>query len=829
MNYLTNPFSGKPKTLESSLLLPLVNVVILPGITLPVMVVRSHSVGVVEATALTSHKQLVIAGVRPQSRKRLEKDQKAEIENLEEIYHVATLASIQRVIRLPMGAGVQVIVRGLERVYIDKIRITDSICEVNYHRLPKLKQEDTAEVEGKSVAKIEALAGAIKSQWREIASSDSSFPEEVLAFLQENDNPALLAYQSSMLLPHDLEKIQALLEEENLEQLLRNVLADLSQEVEVQRLQGKILGETKKEIDLQQRKFFLREQLKKIQQELGEGRSETQEIEELRTRIATVNLPTAANKQAKRELARLERIGNASAEGGVIRTYLDWLLEMPWNQTVRDNLELKNAREVLDADHHGLIKVKDRIIEHLATFKLKQTVGVEKKDDGELKVVNSPASQNIAFGTVLCFVGPPGVGKTSLGRSVARALGRPFERISLGGLRDEAELRGHRRTYVGAMPGRIVQALHRSGVKNPVIMLDELDKVGMDYRGDPASVLLEILDPQQNYCFRDLYLDLDFDLSQVFFIGTANDLSKVAAPLLDRLEIIELSGYSEEEKLAIAQKYLLPRQIEKAGLPENAVQVPPQTLSLVIENYTREAGVRRLEQNLGTLCRKVAVYHASGDTKPVVIDPEELEDLLGPKIFLGEQMRKSPQPGVACGLAWTLAGGEVLFVEAVKLSQGKDLVLTGYLGEVMEESARIAYSYVWSNAALLGIDTTVFQNNGLHIHVPAGAVPKDGPSAGVTIVTAIASLLMNSAVRTDTAMTGEINLSGEVLPIGGVREKVLAARRAGIKRIILPQQNAKDLVDVPDDVRKNLEFIFCDRIDRVLENALLQPIEINAG
>lgn len=823
MNYLTNPFSGKPKTLESSLLLPLINVVILPGITLPVMVMRSHSVGVVEATALTSHKQLVIAAVRPRSRERLEKDDKAEIESLEEIYPVATLAVVQRVMRLPMK-GIQVLVKGLERVYIDTIRVTDRICEVNYHRLPKVNQEDTSELEKKSAAKIEALIGAIKSQWREIANSDSSFPEEVLGFLQENDDPALLAYQTSMLLPHDIEKLQKLLEQENLEQLLRDILADLSQEVELQRLQGQILGETKKEIDLQQRKFFLREQLKKIQEELGEGRSQTQEVEDLRTRIAAAKLPASADKQAKRELARLERIGSGSAEGGVIRTYLDWLLEMPWNHTVRDNLELKNAREVLDADHHGLIKVKDRIIEHLATFKLKQAVRLERGNDEESEVPNPHSLTNIAVGTVLCFVGAPGVGKTSLGHSVARALGRPFERISLGGLRDEAELRGHRRTYVGAMPGRIVQALHRSGVKNPVIMLDELDKVGMDYRGDPASVLLEILDPQQNYCFRDLYLDLDFDLSQVFFIGTANDLSKVAAPLLDRLEIIELSGYSQEEKLAIAQKYLLPRQIEKAGLPDDAVQITLETLSLVIENYTREAGVRRLEQHLGTLCRKVAVRYASGDTQPVVIHPEQLEELLGPKIFLGEQMRKSPKPGVTCGLAWTLAGGEVLFVEAVTLSQGKDLVLTGYLGEVMEESARIAYSYVWSNAAFLGIDTNVFQANGLHIHVPAGAVPKDGPSAGVTIVTAIASLLMNCAVRTDTAMTGEINLSGEVLPIGGVREKVLAARRAGIKRIILPQQNAKDLIDVPQEVSKHLEFIFCDRVARVLENALLQPI-----
>ncbi|NEO93779.1 MAG: AAA family ATPase, partial [Moorea sp. SIO3G5] len=385
-----------------------------------------------------------------------------------------------------------------------------------------------------------------------------------------------------------------------------------------------------------------------------------------------------------------------------------------------------------------------------------------------------------------------------------------------------------RRTYIGAMPGRIIQALYRAGVKNPVIMLDELDKVGMDYRGDPASVLLEILDPQQNHSFRDLYLDLDFDLSQIIFIGTANDLSRVPPPLIDRLEIIELSGYSEQEKIAIAQKYLLPRQIEKAGLPANAVELPTETLRQVIENYTREAGVRKLEQQLGTLCRKVAVQYANGKTEPMAIDPEQLEASLGPRRFLLEQIRKTTQPGVATGLAWTLQGGEVLFVEAVFLPQGKDLMLTGQLGEVMQESAQIARSYVWSHAASVGIDLSAFKDNGLHLHVPAGAIPKDGPSAGVTMVTAIASLLMNQSVRTDTAMTGEINLSGEVLPIGGVREKVLAAHRTGIKRVLLPQQNQKDLVDVPDDVRNQIEFILCDRIEQVLENALLQQQEVKS-
>ena len=491
---------------------------------------------------------------------------------------------------------------------------------------------------------------------------------------------------------------------------------------------------------------------------------------------------------------------------------------MPWHQQVEDNLDLDNARTILDEDHYGLEKIKERIIEHLATFKLKKLAQEQSASPSD---TDSKIPHSYTVGTVICFAGPPGVGKTSLGQSIARTLGRPFERISLGGLRDEAELRGHRRTYIGAMPGRIVQALHRAGVKNPVIMLDELDKVGMDYRGDPASVLLEILDPQQNHSFRDLYLDLDFDLSQVLFIGTANDLSHVPTPLLDRLEIIELSGYSPQEKTNIARKYLLPRQISKAGLPDNAVQLPESTFSKIIEYYTHEAGVRKLEQQIGTLCRKVAVRYAKGETNPQLIHPEQLEEILGARQFLKEEMRPASKPGVATGLAWTLQGGEILFIEAVLLPQGKDLTLTGQLGDVMRESAEIARSYVWSRAESLGIDSRVFKNNGLHIHVPAGAIPKDGPSAGVTMVTAIASLLMDNPVRNDTAMTGEINLSGEVLPIGGVREKVLAAHRVGIKRVLLPQQNQKDLVDIPSDIRPQIEFIFCDCIEQVLTHGLV--------
>ncbi len=826
MNDSTNLSSGEIETLETGLLLPLLNIVILPGITVPIVAGRPTSIAVAEAVIQTAEKQLILATLRPEAAQRLEADPNAEVERLEELYPVATLAVVKRMTQIPQGP-IQLVIEGQERVrieHLEQMPLTDSVdavYEVKFRRLSKLTRE-AAIAAGTTNATLEALAGAIRSLWREVAEMNPNFPPEVLPAL--SDDPAELAYQTCLLLQQNATQMQAVLEEENLEQLLRQGLAELNQEVEVQHLRSEILGETKRELDQQQREMILRQQLQKIREELGEVEPESKEMEDLWTRLDTTPLPEIAQKQAKRELSRLERVGSNSAEGGVIRTYLDWLLEMPWEKSVEDNLDLQNAREVLDMDHYGLSKVKDRIIEHLATFKLKQIAYAEHQR--EVATVETAEKQvehsdRYTIGTVLCFAGPPGVGKTSLGRSIARALGRPFERVSLGGLHDEAELRGHRRTYIGAMPGRIIQALHRAGVNNPVIMLDELDKVGMDYRGDPASVLLEILDPQQNFCFRDLYLDLDFDLSQIIFIGTANDLSEVPPPLLDRLEIIELSGYSEQEKVAIAQRYLLSRQLEKAGLPEDAVQLPPETLRQIIESYTREAGVRRLEQHLGALCRKVAVRYARDEISPVLIHPEQLEEFLGPRAFLRDEMRKAPKTGVATGLAWTHTGGEVLFVEAILLPRGRDLTLTGQLGEVMEESAQIAYSYLWANAASLGIEASVFRGNGFHIHIPAGAIPKDGPSAGVTMLTTLASLLMNKPVRTDTAMTGEINLSGDVLPIGGVREKVLAAHRAGIKRVLLPQQNAKDLVDVPEDVRQQMEFIFCERIDQVLENALL--------
>ncbi len=833
MTYAAPLFFNWQNKLETNLLLPLRNVVLLPGITIPVVAGKPRSVAVVESTMLTEKKQLIVAAIRPPAEQKIEasasrenapdldeiiSSQFSEIESLSEIYPVATLAVIHKMSRLP-GGPIQLIIEGLERVKIHDLVQTSPTYIVKFKKLPLLTKKAALD-QGGDEQTLEALAQAIKSLWTEAAAINPHFPEELLGVLLSSKEPAQLAYQTSVLLQQGVATTQAILEEESLEKLLRQILADLQKEIEVQKLQGEILGETKKELDQQQKEFFLRQQLKKIQEELGETDPDKQELAELRSRLAEAELPEVVEKQVKRELSRLERVTSASAEGGVIRTYLDWLLEMPWQKQVEDNLDLDNARTILDEDHYGLEKVKERIIEHLATFKLKKLAQQQLTTSAASNIPHS-----YIVGTVICFAGPPGVGKTSLGQSIARTLGRPFERISLGGLRDEAELRGHRRTYIGAMPGRIIQALHRAEVRNPVIMLDELDKVGMDYRGDPASVLLEILDPQQNHSFRDLYLDLDFDLSHVLFIGTANDLSHVPPPLLDRLEIIELSGYSQQEKLKIAQKYLLPRQINKAGLPDNALQIPESTLNLIIEYYTHEAGVRKLEQQLGTLCRKVAVDYAQGETNPQFIHPERLETLLGAKQFLKEEIRSHSKPGVATGLAWTLQGGEILFIEAVLLPQGENLTLTGQLGEVMQESAEIARSYVWSQAKSLGIDLSVFKNNGFHIHVPAGAIPKDGPSAGVTMITAIASLLMQEPVRNDTAMTGEINLSGEVLPIGGVREKVLAAHRVGIKRVLLPQQNQKDLVDVPADVRQQIEFVFCDRIEQVLANALVNSWE----
>ena len=598
----------------------------------------------------------------------------------------------------------------------------------------------------------------------------------------------------------ELPKEQSLLEIRSRGEALRLIHGHLSNELQVLELRNKINTEAQTEMSKQQREYFLRQQLRAIQQELGERDPQQAETDLLRERLQKVHLPEDVRKEAERELSRLERLPPGAPDHQVIRTYLDYVVELPWNQFSEDNLDIKRAREILDADHFDLKEVKERILEQLGVLKLNPD----------------------AKAPILCFFGPPGVGKTSLGQSIARALGRKFERLSLGGMHDEAELRGHRRTYIGAMPGRIVQAIRRAGSQNPVLMLDEVDKLGRDFRGDPASALLEILDPEQNKAFRDNYLDLPFDLSKVFFITTANTLDTIPRPLLDRMEILRLTGYSEEEKVQIAKRYLIPRQLKQAGVKPEEVTFEDEAVRRIISRYTREAGVRQLERTVGRVVRKIALRYAENSRENTTVHATDLPDLLGPEIFSHDELRKEQPPGVATGLAWTETGGEVLYIEASLLPGGKGLIITGQLGEVMQESARAAQSFVWSHAEELGIDPAVFRDSGLHIHVPAGAVPKDGPSAGITMATAMASVYMHTPARSDTAMTGEITLTGLVLPIGGVKEKMLAARRAGLRRVILPKGNQKDLRDLPEEVRKDMEFVFAERIEEVLAAALPQ-------
>ena len=583
------------------------------------------------------------------------------------------------------------------------------------------------------------------------------------------------------------------------DELLRLAHGYLARELEIIQLRSKIASEAQTEMDKAQRDYILRQQMRAIQKELGEDETgEAAEAALLHERLDKADLPEEVRTEAERELRRLEKLPPAAPDYHVIRTYLDYVLELPWRKSSEGKLDLNEARRILDEDHYGLEDVKERILEFLAVIKLRPDT-------------KSP---------ILCFVGPPGVGKTSLGRSIARALGRPFERMSLGGVRDEAELRGHRRTYIGAMPGRIIQSVRRAGVNNPLMMLDEIDKLGADYRGDPSSALLEILDPQQNNSFRDHYLDLPFDLSKVFFIATANQLGPIPPPLRDRMEVISIAGYSDREKLQIARRYLVPRQITENGLNENQFEISDEAVELIATRYTREAGVRQLERNVGRVARKVALKIAQNQAEKIRIEAADIHEYLGPPRFYPEQARKELPAGVATGMAWTEMGGEVLFVEATLLPGGRGLTITGQLGEVMQESARAAQSYLWSHAAEFGLSPDLFKEYGVHLHVPAGAIPKDGPSAGVTITAALASLYSGRRVRPDTAMTGEITLSGLVFPVGGIKEKVLAAYRAGIRRIMLPARNEADIEEIPEDVRKELQIVFLSRISEVIDSGL---------
>jgi ATP-dependent Lon protease len=766
-------------------LLPLKNSVLFPSMWMPLTVGRPASVATIEAVLAREDKELVVVTQR---------DTSLETPGPQDFFPMGTKAVVKRMARRPDGT-IELVVQGVERVVVIRIEPTEPHLSARV-RLAPVPEESNTEIEALQRAIVELASRAI-----ELAQPNAS--AEFAQMLAANDDPLRLVYMIASLLSLDLSKEQALLEASTRLDALRLLHTHLTHELQVLELRHQINSQAQSAMSRQQREYVLRQQLHAIQQELGEENPEQAEAALLRQRLEEANLPEAVRKEADRELSRLERLPAAAPDYHVIRTYLDLLLDLPWQQSTDDQLDLGRARQVLDEDHFDLKEVKERILEHLGVLKLNPTA-------------NAP---------ILCFVGPPGVGKTSLGQSIARALGRKFERLSLGGMHDEAELRGHRRTYIGALPGRVLQALRRAEANNPVLMLDEVDKLGRDFRGDPAAALLEILDPAQNHTFRDNYLDLPFDLSKVFFITTANTLDTIPPALLDRMETLRLSGYSAEEKLEIARRYLIPRQLHETGLTADQCMLTDAVLRLVISRYTREAGVRQLERTIGRLARRVALHVAEGQTKAVTIRPEDVPEMLGPERFSVELTRKQLPPGVATGLAWTETGGDVLYIEATLLPEGTGLTLTGQLGEVMQESARAAQSFLWSHAETLGIDRALFKDAGVHIHVPAGAVPKDGPSAGITMATALASIYTGAAVRSETAMTGEITLTGLVLPIGGVKEKVLAARRADIRRVILPIDNERDLRELPENVREEMEFVFVERIEDVFAAAIPELAE----
>ncbi len=766
---------------------PLKNGILFPLQLMPLSVGRLRSVGAVDAAVQSEDKSLVIVTQR---------NPEMEQPQLGDLYEVGTVAVIKHAQKT--GNEIHAIVVGTSRVRLTAMVAEEPYLKAELHQLPE-PVDSSMEVEA-----LHAEVGKLAARTFQLLRPEADVPMADL--IRQSDDPLHFVYVLASVFNLGVEEEQCLLAAESRAEALRIMHKFLSHEVQVLELRHHIASEAQTEMNRQQREYMLRQQLHEIEEELGEENPEKAEVTDLRQRLAEADLPAAVNKEIEKELSRLERMPSAAADYQVVRTYVELALELPWKKMTEDVLDLVPARRILDEDHYDLQDVKDRIIEHLAVMKLNPE----------------------AKGPILCFVGPPGTGKTSVGQSIARAMGRKFERMSLGGLHDEAELRGHRRTYVGAMPGRIIQAIRRAGVRNPLLMLDEVDKLGQDFRGDPASALMEILDPEQNREFHDNYLDLPFDLSKVFFITTANTLDNIPRPLLDRMEVLRLAGYSPEEKSEIARRYLIPRQLSAAGLADTQLSIPDKTLAHVIRRYTREAGVRELERMLGRIARKIATQFAQGETEPVRVSSKDLAELLGPERFMPESARRELPPGVAAGLAWTEAGGEVLYVEAVLLPQARGLTMTGQLGKVMRESAKAARSYIRSNAEPLRLDSDSMLKSGVHIHVPSGAVPKDGPSAGIAMVTALVSLYTGAAARSDTAMTGEITLSGLVLPVGGIKEKVLAAHRAGLHRIILPGENRKDLPDVPEHVRKEIEFVFAERIEDVLGAAIPQLAEPSA-
>ena len=833
---------GTPAIPEILPILPLKNTVVYPiPILLPLIVGQPRSIKLVDEVVLGNRLVGLVAL----------KDASVEEPGPNDVYGVGSAAAIARFAKAP-DSTIRLFVQGIERIKIVEFTQTEPYLMAKVRVVPDTVEQNV---------ETQALMRNTVDLFRRMSALMPYIPEELIMATLSVEDPRQLAYLVSSYVRMDMTDAQAILEADKVTDKLQKLNTVLNKELEVLELGKKIQDQAQGDMEKMQREYYLREQLKAIKKELGEEDEQQLEINELTSKIDKAGMPPEAEKEARRELDRLSKMPTAAAEYSVIKTYLDWLVSMPWQVATVDNLDIKRVRTVLDEDHYDLEKVKERILEYLAVRKLRQErKPVEpppeppKTDDPAVAQASAapvagadegteaaqPAAENEPEepvdhirrereGVILCFVGPPGTGKTSLGQSIARALGRKFTRMSLGGMRDEAEIRGHRRTYIGAMPGRIIQAIKRVGSKNPIFMLDEVDKIGMDWRGDPSSALLEVLDPEQNCDFRDHYLDVPFDLSQVMFITTANLLDPIPEPLKDRMEILQLSGYTEEEKVKIAHGYLIPRQLRESGLKRDEIEFTDEALQKIIRDHTREAGLRNLEREIGSVCRKVATKIAAGEvTGKTVVTPEAVQEMLGKPRFYLEAAERTMIPGVATGLAWTVTGGDILFIEATRMPGGKGFLITGQLGDVMKESAQAALSYVRSKAKDLGIADQVFAQSDLHLHIPAGAIPKDGPSAGVTMATALVSLLTGTPVNPKVGMTGEITLRGQVLPIGGLKEKTLAARRAGLDTVILPRRNEPDLEEVPEEVKKEMKFVLADTVEDVLAAALLgglpQPV-----
>ncbi|RQW89988.1 MAG: endopeptidase La [Geobacter sp.] len=766
-----------PETLP---LLPVRDVVVYPYMIIPLFVGREISISAVD-WALSRDRLIFLA---------TQKDIADEEPSADDIYTVGTVAMIMRMLKLPDGR-VKILVQGLAKAQITEFVESKPFFSVRIDRIVEPVVSETS-------LETEAFLRTIKEQITKMTSLGKSISSEVTVILENMQDPGSLADLIASNIGLKVDEAQKLLEIFDPIERLKKVSEYLNKEIELLSMQARIQSAAKEEMGKSQREYFLREQLRAIQQELGEADARSEEMTDLRKAIEDAKMPATAEKEALKQLGRLEQMHPDAAESNMLRTYLDWLVELPWSKSTKDILDIKRARTILDEDHYYLEKIKDRILEFLAVRKLKKKMK----------------------GPILCFVGPPGVGKTSLGKSIARAMGRKFLRISLGGVRDEAEMRGHRRTYVGALPGRIIQGLKQGGSNNPVFMLDEIDKLGSDFRGDPSSALLEILDPEQNHAFSDHYINLPFNLSNVMFIATANQMDPVPSALRDRMEVIRLAGYTEEEKLEISKRYLIPRQITENGISEDIVSFSDEAIKTIISKYTREAGLRNLEREIGSICRKVARKVAEGKKQRTVITANSIAKYLGPPKFLREMEMESNEIGVATGLAWTPVGGEVLFVEATIMKGKGGLTLTGQLGDVMKESAQAALSFIRSKTTEFLLPDDFYTNLEIHVHVPAGAIPKDGPSAGITMATALVSALTKIPVRRDVAMTGEITLRGKVLPIGGLKEKMLAAIRAGITTIIIPEQNRKDLDEIPKHILKKIKIVSASNIDEVLKLAL---------